>query len=874
MQVERSHRGWVAATTVALTLTLVFSAVEKHRREEGFDFHRLPQASFHAGSTTQSRGILLTLDPGIAVVEAFPAPQRAVIQRPETGTVETLEGEGIVGLLRRPFEPAAQVVLRAPTSSETDALPLHVGSDDTGYLVEALTRAFESPMRQVSVARPIESDDTEVAEQVTAARSSLAANEHSNYFLPEPRALFAELSGLDAPTSLLVSQRDIFEIQNWAINVREQVGEIVSNFGRSPEFVDRQFHRLHELAQQATEYAGRQEDYTYASRLLRTVYSLERRLAIWEAISSCMATAPSDLRGPTPISIHDVKLAIAHVLDDAIKTGDPEGWKKFLLLDDLTTWASHENVDWEAGHRLAIKITSRMKWQRMTDAQREFINGEAPKRLSAVISPWTVRPVDYRKLLNDLETLEEDPTHRCRTSLASAVQTLSLSSQPAQLAVASTVNDHYRNANIRLTVAGSLLDRMLPNTDWEKRPVRQRVLGADTRGSSQYKTQLRIQLIPDDAAWHVKLGVNGDLHSSTQASKDPAIVHTSSVAQISTGRTVRMDPFGYKISGTETNVQSQQVLRGFSTQYDSLPIIGEFVRVLVREKFNEQRPIAQRIVNGIIARETDQELDKQLNAALVKAEKEISERLIGPLESLNLDPMVASMNTTSDRLSVRYRVASHGQMAAHSARPRAPSDSLMSVQVHESAINNTIAQLGLEGRTWTLAELAERMAKVLRQDQWKLSPDVPNDITIRFADSRPITVRMMDGRLELTLRIAELSQPGRMHYERFIVKTRYVPAANGLYAALVRDEEDCISVDGPRLRAMQTIAIRAIFAKIFVGRSTFPLLSPQWQEDPRAQGMAVSQVEVRDGWLALAVSHEQSPHAARTAAAARQLMIR
>ncbi|MEZ6075973.1 MAG: hypothetical protein R3C56_09955 [Pirellulaceae bacterium] len=45
----------------------------------------------------------------------------------------------------------------------------------------------------------------------------------------------------------------------------------------------------------------------------------------------------------------------------------------------------------------------------------------------------------------------------------------------------------------------------------------------------------------------------------------------------------------------------------------------------------------------------------------------------------------------------------------------------------------------------------------------------------------------MDGRLRLTLRIAEFSQGDRFHIERFIVTSSYVPAAEGMSAELIRD---------------------------------------------------------------------------------------
>ncbi|MCA9183866.1 MAG: hypothetical protein KDA51_20530, partial [Planctomycetales bacterium] len=186
----------------------------------------------------------------------------------------------------------------------------------------------------------------------------------------------------------------------------------------------------------------------------------------------------------------------------------------------------------------------------------------------------------------------------------------------------------------------------------------------------------------------------------------------------------------------------------------------------------------------------------------------------------------------------------------------------------QSAINNTIDQIGLSGRLWTIPELYERLGEAFQGAKWKLPEEFGSDVNetrIRFADSRPATVELMDGRLRLTLRIAEFSQGDRFHIERFIVTSSYVPAAEGMSAELIRDGVVEIVSNHDRLK------LRVIFAKIFVSNPQIPLISESWVSDSRSEGLAVSQVEIRDGWLAVAVSPENSAQAAQVAARAQQL---
>jgi hypothetical protein len=67
--------------------------------------------------------------------------------------------------------------------------------------------------------------------------------------------------------------------------------------------------------------------------------------------------------------------------------------------------------------------------------------------------------------------------------------------------------------------------------------------------------------------------------------------------------------------------------------------------------------------------------------------------------------------------------------------------------------------------------------------------------------------------------------------------------------------------------------LRVIFAKVFVSNPQIPLISERWSTDSRSEGLAVSQVEIRDGWLAVAISKADSQLAAEVAARAQQLRL-
>jgi hypothetical protein len=890
MDSGRGYRGWVAALTVAISLTLVLLAVEKHLRIPTIGYRTAPNSSTTAGATTADRGILLTVDPGLARTQHFAQADQIPLSR----RTDNLENTSALGLLRRPPEPAANVILQAPiVTLELDRLPLHATRSNIENLMETMDRALESPMHIVSASRPnagvpsFSLNPTFPSEGGSNLQSpaSIAGR------IPEPSQLFAELADLAAmvdvgSTSLVNTRRPRpFEAQispltassveanaviTWVSQTKALLQDLVSEHGLEHPASAHDLKGLTQLAAQADQLGNALADHALASYLIRAGYSLQRRVALWTAIQGCLDGTSIGLSSPRThdLARQELITSLQNVEVLLGTTGDAENWKTYLMLDELRAWATSDRDIWEIGNVLTHKVLSRIQWQRLSAAQQRFLAQPQFVELTSLLIVWGREPIDYRQLLTNLEQFEEASTGRANAALAGTVQILRHSDHPSQRLVAQVLNDHYRNANMRLAISAELLERFTPNSQSEIRPVRQRILGADTSGDSAIDTHISIKLIPDETAWNLDLGVVGDLVSMTSSSKGPAVFHNTSTAQINSHRYVRIDPTGYQVSSQPTGVYSQDYLRRMSTDFDQLPVIGDFVRLIVREQFEQKRGLAQRITRRLIAQEADAELDRRLEQGLSDAERELKSRIVGPLENFKLNPIVVSMSTTEDRLTVRYRVAHENQMAAFTPRPRAPADALMSLQFHQSMLNNAIDQIGLSGRDWSLPELYQRLGEVFQQSGWKLPTDTPtdvSDVSIRFEDHRPATVELIDGHLRLSLRVAELRQPERLHIQHFVVSANYIPIADGLKAELIKD--DSIEIVATRDR----FKLRVIFASIFVANKQIPLVAESWHADPRAEGLAVSQVEIRDGWLSVAISNSDSKQAAQVAERSRAI---
>ena len=130
-------------------------------------------------------------------------------------------------------------------------------------------------------------------------------------------------------------------------------------------------------------------------------------------------------------------------------------------------------------------------------------------------------------------------------------------------------------------------------------------------------------------------------------------------------------------------------------------------------------------------------------------------------------------------------------------------------------------------------------------------------MTIQFAKTRPVTIEVKEDRLCLTLRVLRLQRGDRSPLTRFIVRAQYMPQIQGVQAQLVRDGH--LRISGPGMSARERLPLRAIFNKVLSRNRPIELTLPKVVEHPALEGLAISQLELRDGWIALAVSESDAP---------------
>jgi hypothetical protein len=295
-------------------------------------------------------------------------------------------------------------------------------------------------------------------------------------------------------------------------------------------------------------------------------------------------------------------------------------------------------------------------------------------------------------------------------------------------------------------------------------------------------------------------------------------------------------------------------LRSVSTSFDGIPLVGALAKEVARSQHESKRCEMNSEGEERVYSRAKHQIDVETDARLTGLAQQIQTRLMEPLSDLALGPMLVSAETTAHRVALRLRLASDEQLGAHTPRPMAPADSLASFQIHESALNNIVEQLGLNGTRFTVSELRRRISERLHQPLAAEGEGDHDDVTITFAPQNAVQVRCRNGQVGIILAVAKVTK-GAEAWENFEVRAFYRPKLGDHAVELSR--EDVVQLIGGQLGTRSQIALRGIFSKAFSNKRPISILPDKVARDPRLAGLSVTQLVLEDGWLSLALGHER-----------------
>jgi hypothetical protein len=462
---------------------------------------------------------------------------------------------------------------------------------------------------------------------------------------------------------------------------------------------------------------------------------------------------------------------------------------------------------------------------------------------------WSGARRNVESLSAEIEAYERSRDPRIGRHVAQAERELRSTGRDLDHVLADAVEENYRNANLRIAITADILNRFISESRSESRPVRDRIAGTPVRGHSQTVSRGRVVLKPAVGCWQFDVLTDGVVESDT-SSIGRARVRTHGSTQFSA-----VTPIVIGADGTvfyqETAVEADNCnhLVGVSTGLDWLPLIGALARSQAVQQYKAKQPRARTEVERKVAVQARDRINSRTGGLLADVRQDVKNRFTTPLAKYGVELTPLEVTTTEERLVARLRIAGAEQLAGHTPRPRALSDSLVSVQLHESALTNSAVALELNGERLSGSQLQARLREKLPRFAAESAHESSDDIVFQFAPVDAVRFRIDGGRLELSLAISSIVHENQQIHN-FIVHAQFVPFANGMTAELVRDGP--LGIEG-RLGAADRARLQNVFNVVLAEDRRLPVFRPEDPADPRLAGLMITQLVLEDGWLGVSI---------------------
>ena len=451
---------------------------------------------------------------------------------------------------------------------------------------------------------------------------------------------------------------------------------------------------------------------------------------------------------------------------------------------------------------------------------------------------------------------------RAESEVARLLDALAAVPLPAAADLVRTVRDHYAAANVRITVHQQLVEKMLPEANVSSGRIEDVVLGRPVRGTRTVEQTTSVRFTPDPDEIRFNLEVHGEVDSHTITASGPVALTSRGASSFTVLKPVKIGADGLLFGEATAVASSRSQLANIQTSFDSVPIMRSLVRNIARNQHDEKLPEANReVIDKIISRAC-REVDAKAEPQFAEMAARIREKVWAPLVRLGLEPTPVALETTPGMATARLRLAGDGQLAAHTPRPRAPAGTLMSLQLHESAINNALDRLDLAGRRLSLEDLIKLLCERVGMEP-TVPEETPEDVTIAFCSGQPLRLAFRDGAVQVRVALDSIDS-GRRSWHDIVATVTYRPRILPLQVVLER--EGPVQLSGPGHHGRAELALRAIFGKIFPKERPVPLLPETLTTNPRLADVRVQQAASTDGWFALSLGLV-APQAAVTAAA-------
>lgn len=596
----------------------------------------------------------------------------------------------------------------------------------------------------------------------------------------------------------------------------------------------------------------------------------------WNSDAADDAALATGLRGVLPAEAPDD-------LTDSI-SALPESWKAWgdTLISVLGDFYTKEDLN-AAGQRRAIavlrgylhtlQISLNDSRYRQIGSQLAGLSGRLKRRVDvaeAALDTLELGPQagrangpavreNLKALLAALDQYEATQGKPAAADVRRAYDALRTSAADGGQRITGVLAENYLNYNLRVDASQAFLTKVVNQHRMENGPVDDCILGAKVDGCQTTVTDVGVHLIPSSRFARMNLVVNGQVSSNTQGVTPQATVYTWGNHYFTAFKEVDFDGDRFWTGPASVSVQANNTTTGACTKLSGIPLLGRFVDNIAINSAESRRGESEAIAASRVTDRVVPQLDAEVDRDFGPQGKNTSglQRQLATFRELGVYPETKTYKTSSNNLFMNARLMAPDELGGAAPEPIVGPG--LSLQVHESLINNSTDRAGLQGQTMTqdqLSDLLEKrftklLGRTLQQKTVAKDPEAdkgPN--TMIFDAHDPIRFHAADGAINITVRAA-FRQEGKEEIPAQIVTLPVKFSVRGNKIIAERGEVRVAPVVKPDNVAQQITRAGVIKAKFehALPRREYDRVVRLNRPDKTSAAVAITRIDAVDGWV-------------------------
>ncbi|MCO8125037.1 hypothetical protein NHH03_25090 [Stieleria sp. TO1_6] len=418
----------------------------------------------------------------------------------------------------------------------------------------------------------------------------------------------------------------------------------------------------------------------------------------------------------------------------------------------------------------------------------------------------------------------------------------------------------FSSPNLHLTIDDSLVQRGINRSVRKCSPVNDCILGTRIIGDALLTGNVTATLLPSVGSVRVQIALQGNIVSNNMGYNGPVRLRTSGVGQAYATRVATIDESGLEFEPVAAS-------GALDTRIDAIEHRLRLVRKIARKRAAQQKPLADKISHRKFINKLSTAFAEETEGTTAQPSTDVLGQARTYLNRLNFPEPQRLIGSTSESIFFNATLRKGSQLAAPAPPPAIAMANEATVQLHESAINNTLGAL-FAGREMTEAELkslAESAGLERRDPPADADPsdqESKEPFEIEFDRSRPIIFEARDGQLRIGIRGIRFTQGSRELRRPLEIAAAYQPTktASGKIV-LERIGEAEVNFPGTKRLSIAQTGLRSSIKQNLADAFPAVLMDQPWtvpatvkSDGLRGRTFQPTYFDAQDGWLTLGVS--------------------